>query len=69
MIKPSVTNCAARRRFRYDAEYARDLGYAAVTYLMAGGSGAMITMQNGEINPVPFNAVIDLETGRGKFES
>src|SRR5262249_48879206 len=24
----------------YDAEHARDLGYAAVTYLMAGGSGA-----------------------------
>src|SRR5262245_10742808 len=50
----------------YDAEHARDLGYAAVTYLMAGGSGAMITMQNGEFNPVPFKAVIDLKTGRGK---
>ena len=35
----------------YDAEHARDLGYAAVTYLMAGGSGAMITMQNGEFSP------------------
>jgi 6-phosphofructokinase 1 len=53
----------------YDAEHARDLGYAAVTYLMAGGSGAMITMQNGEFNPVPFNTVIDLETGRGKSRS
>jgi ATP-dependent phosphofructokinase / diphosphate-dependent phosphofructokinase len=50
----------------YDAEHARDLGYAAVTYLMAGGSGAMITMQNGEFNPVPFSAVIDPATGRGK---
>src|SRR5919198_6041216 len=53
----------------YDAEHARDLGYAAVTYLMAGGSGAMITMQNGELNPVPFNIVIDPETGRGKLRS
>jgi ATP-dependent phosphofructokinase / diphosphate-dependent phosphofructokinase len=53
----------------YDAEHARDLGYAAVTYLMAGGSGAMITMQNGEFNPVPFKAVIDPETGRGKSRS
>jgi ATP-dependent phosphofructokinase / diphosphate-dependent phosphofructokinase len=53
----------------YDAEHARDLGYAAVTYLMAGGSGAMITMQNGDFNPVPFKAVIDPETGRGKSRS
>ena len=51
----------------YDAEHARDLGYAAVSYLMAGGSGAMITMQNGEFNPVPFGAVIDPATGRGKL--
>jgi 6-phosphofructokinase 1 len=53
----------------YDAEHARDLGYAAVAYLMAGGSGAMITMQNGVFNPVPFNAVIDSATGRGKSRS
>jgi 6-phosphofructokinase 1 len=53
----------------YDAEHARDLGYAAVTYLMAGGSGAMITMQNGEFSPVPFGAVIDPATGRGKSRS
>jgi ATP-dependent phosphofructokinase / diphosphate-dependent phosphofructokinase len=53
----------------YDAEHARDLGYAAVTYLMAGGSGAMITMQNGVFNPVPFNAVLDPATGRGKSRS
>jgi len=51
----------------YDAEHARDLGYAAVTYLMAGGSGAMITMQDGEFSPVPFAAVIDPATGRGKL--
>jgi 6-phosphofructokinase 1 len=50
----------------YDAEHARDLGYAAVAYLMAGGSGAMITMQNGEFTPMPFGAVIDPATGSGK---
>ncbi|HEY7184520.1 MAG TPA: 6-phosphofructokinase [Blastocatellia bacterium] len=53
----------------YDAEHARDLGYAAVSYLMAGGSGAMITMQNGVFNPVPFNAVISTATGSGKSRS
>jgi ATP-dependent phosphofructokinase / diphosphate-dependent phosphofructokinase len=50
----------------YDAEHARDLGYVAVSYLQAGGSGAMITMQDGEFTPVPFNDVIDYNTGRGR---
>jgi ATP-dependent phosphofructokinase / diphosphate-dependent phosphofructokinase len=50
----------------YDAEHARDLGYVAVSYLQAGGSGAMITMQDGEFTPVPFNDVIDHNTGRGR---
>src|SRR6186997_2509949 len=31
-----------------EAEYARDLGYAAVTYLVEGGSGALVTIQGGE---------------------
>jgi 6-phosphofructokinase 1 len=48
----------------YDAEHARDLGFAAVSYLFAGGSGAVVTMQNGEFTPVPFAAMLDAE-GRG----
>jgi ATP-dependent phosphofructokinase / diphosphate-dependent phosphofructokinase len=50
----------------YDAEHARDLGYAAVKHLQAGGSGVLITMQNGEFKPVPFAEVIDPSTGRGR---
>jgi 6-phosphofructokinase 1 len=50
----------------YDGEHARDLGYAAVSYLLAGGSGAVVTMQNGEFTPVPFNDMLDPATGRGK---
>lgn len=50
----------------YDAEHARDLGYAAVNYLLAGGSGALITMQNGEFTPVPLREVIDERTGKGR---
>jgi 6-phosphofructokinase 1 len=50
----------------YDAEYARDLGYAAVSYLRQGGSGAIITMQNGEFCPIPFDQVVDPSTGRGR---
>lgn len=47
----------------YDAEYARDLGYAAVRYLLKGGSGAMITTQGGESQAVPFSEVVDEATG------
>ncbi len=50
----------------YDAEHARDLGYAAVSYLFAGGSGAVITMQNGEFTPIPFSEMRDPATGRGR---
>jgi 6-phosphofructokinase 1 len=50
----------------YDAEYARDLGYAAFWHLRGGGSGTMITIQGGEFQPVPFGEVIDAETGRGR---
>ena len=35
----------------YDAEYARDLGYAAVNHLLKGGTSAMITIQGGEARP------------------
>jgi 6-phosphofructokinase 1 len=43
----------------FDAEYARDLGYAAVTHLLDGGSGALVTIQGGEFTPIPFAQVLD----------
>jgi 6-phosphofructokinase 1 len=43
----------------FDAEYARDLGYAAVIHLRDGGSGALITVQGGEFVPIPFVDVLD----------
>jgi 6-phosphofructokinase 1 len=49
-----------------DAEIARDLGYAAVIYLLKGGSGAMITIQGGEFLPIPFKEVLDQSTGVGR---
>ena len=48
----------------FDAEYARDLGYAAVTYLLKGGSGALVTIQGGEFTPIPFADVLDAERQR-----
>lgn len=49
-----------------DAEYARDLGFAAVRYIYGGGSGAVITMQGGEFKALPFTDVVDHASGRGK---
>jgi ATP-dependent phosphofructokinase / diphosphate-dependent phosphofructokinase len=49
-----------------DAEYARDLGYAAVTYLWQGGRGALITLQGGELHPLPFDDVLFGPTGHGR---
>jgi 6-phosphofructokinase 1 len=49
----------------FDAEYARDLGYAAVNYLLRGGSGALVTIQGGEFTPVPFAEVLD-PSGNGR---
>jgi 6-phosphofructokinase 1 len=50
----------------FDMEYARDLGYCAAKYLIAGGNAAMISMQGGHFVPVPFTEMMDRETGRTK---
>jgi ATP-dependent phosphofructokinase / diphosphate-dependent phosphofructokinase len=50
-----------------DMEYTRDLGYCAVKYLLAGGNGAMVSMQGGHFVPIPFAAMIDPETGRARI--
>lgn len=47
-----------------DMEYTRDLGYCAAKYLIAGGSGVMVTMQAGQFVPVPFDEMLDPATGR-----
>jgi 6-phosphofructokinase 1 len=54
--------CAAPNAF--DLSYTRDLGGGAVRTLLAGRSGVMITRQRGAIVPIPFEEMIDSETGR-----
>jgi ATP-dependent phosphofructokinase / diphosphate-dependent phosphofructokinase len=51
-----------------DAEHARDLGYAAVSFLHAGGSGSLITMQNGAFSPIPLGEMVDAD-GHGKLRA
>jgi ATP-dependent phosphofructokinase / diphosphate-dependent phosphofructokinase len=53
----------------FDMEYTRDLGYSAAGYLLAGGSSAMISMQGGRLVPIPFDSMIDPETGRTRVRS
>ncbi len=51
----------------YDMEYARDLGYCAAKYLLAGGNAAMVSMQGGHFVPIPFSSLIDGDTGRTRI--
>jgi 6-phosphofructokinase len=53
----------------FDMEYTRDLGYSAAEYLLHGGSAAMVSMQGGRFVPVPFETMIDPETGRTRVRS
>jgi 6-phosphofructokinase len=54
----------------FDLEYTRDLGYGAVGYLRelfdSGGKdlGAMVTIQEEHVVPLPFGSFTDPETGR-----
>ena len=51
----------------FDAEYTRDLGYAAVKFLLSTESekyGAIISFVNGKMNPLPFDDMLDPQTGR-----
>jgi 6-phosphofructokinase 1 len=51
----------------FDAEYTRDLGYGAVTFLrsdLAGRTGAIISFVGGRMQPLPFEQLINPVTGR-----
>ena len=50
----------------FDAEYCRDLGYSAVRFLLDGGSGAMVTIQGGRFVPIPFDDLVEPESGKTK---
>jgi len=50
----------------YDIEYTRDLGYGAVRFLLSGGTGAMITLDEGRLRPVSFVEMVDTATGKTK---
>jgi 6-phosphofructokinase len=48
----------------FDVDYTRTLGYGAVRYLLAGGSGAMVALSGGHAVPVRLDEMLDPATGR-----
>lgn len=71
-VKVSVVNKTIGYELRcatplpMEAEYARDLGFAAVRHLVGGGGGVMVTTQAGVPRFVPLADCIDPATGRGR---
>jgi len=50
----------------YDMEYTRDLGFSAAQFILDGGSGAMVSIQNARFVPMYFKDIIDPETLKTK---
>lgn len=48
----------------FDVDYTRTLGYGAVRYLLDGGSGSLIALSGGRVQPVPLQDLLDENTGR-----
>lgn len=51
----------------FDQEYCRELGYGVAKFLAEGGSGAMMTRQGERIVPMPFDEMLDPQTGRTRL--
>jgi 6-phosphofructokinase len=46
----------------FDIEYTRNLGFAAFDFLRNSKTDAMITIQNNQIVPIPFESILNMET-------
>ncbi len=50
----------------FDMEYTRDLGYSAAQFILTGGNGAMVSIQNGHFIPLFFKDILDPITKKTK---
>jgi len=50
----------------FEMEYTKELGFAAAKHALLGGSGDMVSIQDGSFVPIPFYAIMDPGTGRTK---
>ena len=48
----------------FDMAYCRELGNSAIRFLLGGGSGAMVSIQNGQLVPLLFADIRDPNTGK-----
>jgi ATP-dependent phosphofructokinase / diphosphate-dependent phosphofructokinase len=48
----------------FDIQYCRGLGYAAIRFLLQGGSNAMVTVQGERLVPIAFGDIMDPASGR-----
>jgi 6-phosphofructokinase len=48
----------------FDVDYTRTLGFGAVRYLLDGGSGALIALSGGRVQPIVLDELLDPKTGR-----
>lgn len=46
----------------FDIEYTRDLGYCAAEFIIGGGTGAMVSIQNGRFKPMYFREIMNPQT-------
>jgi 6-phosphofructokinase len=53
----------------YDREYTRYLGFSAVQFLVAGGTGAMIMLKDGKCLPIKFTDLLDPKTGKTRIRT
>ena len=53
----------------FDRQYTRNLGYAAVRFLLEGGSGAMVLFREGKTSPIPFAELMDPATGKTRVRT
>jgi 6-phosphofructokinase 1 len=53
----------------FDQDYTRDLGAGAVATLLAGRSQVLITRQEARIVPIPFQELMDPDTGRTRVRN
>jgi 6-phosphofructokinase 1 len=51
----------------FDMEYTRDLGYSASQFILNGGNGAMVSIQNGRFVPLYFKDILDPKTNKTKI--
>jgi len=53
----------------FDMAYCRELGNSAIRFLLEGGSGAMVSVQNGHLVPLLFDDIRDPNTGKTRVRN